>query len=234
MSDAEPVNYVSCPTTRWTSVIEGVQLDDDAKALVALQVFCEQYRDVIFRLFQRRVGPDLADSYTQEFFLKNIHGKWDERKGLLFQVKRRPGGKFRYFLISALSWFLSDMRKAKQDPLKHTIPELPDLPVPSGEDKIAEECDREVAFGLIRRVTKKLQLSEVYLEYFFEQISAEQGAAKLAISCGAFRVAVHRLVPAIRTAFREEVRAVVASESDVDDEIRHLVKIVAETRNIGA
>lgn len=229
---AESINHVICPTTRWTSVIQAMQLNDEAKALAALQVFCELYRDVVFRILQRRVGPDLADSYTQEFFFKKIHGKWEGREGLLFQIQRRPSGKFRYFLVSALIWFLSDMRKTKQDPLKHSIPELPDLPVPSDEDKVMRECDREVALGLIRRVMKRLQISEVYLEYFCSQISAEQGAEKLAISSGAFRVAVHRLVPAIRQAFREEVRAIVASESEVDDEIRHLVSLIAEHRNV--
>jgi DNA-directed RNA polymerase specialized sigma24 family protein len=229
---SEPTNYVNCPTTRWTSVIQAIQSDDETKALAALRFFCEQYRDVIFRFFNRRVGPDLADNYTQEFFLKKIHGKWEQRKGLLFQIKRESGGKFRYFLISALIWFDSDMRKTKQDPLKHTISELPDLPTPSNEeDKIARECDREVALALIRRVMKRLQVSEVYLKYFCEQISADQAASELAVSSGTFRVAVHRLVPAIKGAFREEVRAIVASEADVDDEIRHLLPIIAESRN---
>ena len=230
----ETVESANCDhwvTTQWTSVIQAIQSDDEDKALAALQIFCEQYRDVILGFFQRRVGPDLGENYTQEFFAKNIHGKWDQRKGLLFKIKREPGGRFRFYLMSALGWFLSDMRKGKQDPLKHTVSELPDLPVPSNEDEIGRECDREVAFGLIRRVMKRLQISDVYLQYFCEQVSADVAAAKLAVAPGTFRVAVHRLVPLIRKAFREEVRLIVATEADVDDEIRHLVRIIAENRN---
>ncbi len=208
-------------------------MDDETKALTALQVFCEQYRDVIFRVFQRRVGPDLADNYTQEFFLRKIHGKWEERNGLLFQANREVG-KFRYFLVSALTRFIIDMQRAKQDPLKHAISELPDMPAPSDEDELARACDREMAFGLVRRVMKRLRISEVYLEYFCGQISADEGASRLAISSGAFRVAVHRLIPAIRAAFRGEVRALVASEAEIDGEVRHLVKIIAENRNTAA
>ncbi len=229
MSDApETVHHLYCPTTQWTTVILAIQSDDEERALAALKIFCEQYRDVIFKFFLRRLGPDLAATYTQEFFFKKIQRLWDERRGLLFKVERQPSAKFRYFLFSALSWFVSDMTKTGRDPLKDSVPLVSDLAVPSGEDKIARDCDREVAFGVIRRVMKRLQVSDVYLRYFCEKITAEQGARELAVSSGAFRVAVHRLVPAIREAFREEVRVLVASEADVDDEIRHLIKIIAE------
>jgi hypothetical protein len=224
----ETVHHIHCPTTQWTTVIEALQSNNQKRAVVALKIFCEQYRDVIFKFFLRRVGPDLADSYTQEFFFKKIQMLWDEREGLLFNVERQEGAKFRYFLISALSWFFLDMRKKGRDPLKDSVPDLPDLASPNSEDKIARDCDREVALGLIRRVMKKLQISDVYLRYFCAQITAEKGASELAISSGAFRVAVHRLVPAIRDAFRDEVRNLVASEADVDDEIKYLVKIIAE------
>lgn len=230
----EPTYYANCPTTRWTSVILAIQSDDQSKALAALQVFCEQYRDVILRFFQSRVGPNLAENYTQEFFLKKIHGKWEDRHGMLFEIKFKPGGRFRYFLTAALGWFVSDSWKTKQDPLKEAAPNVPDIPGPSDETQIARDCDREVAFSLVRRVVKRLQVSEVYLEYFCEQVSAEQAASKLAISPGAFRVAVHRLVPAIRKAFREEVRAIVVSDEDVNDEMRHLVGIITENCNISA
>jgi RNA polymerase sigma-70 factor (ECF subfamily) len=227
----ETLNSANCDhwaTTQWTSVIQAVQSPDETTAMAALKVFCEQYRDVIFNFLKRRVGPDLAESYTQEFFAKNIHGKWEQRQGVLFKVKREVGGRFRYYLMSALGWFLLDMRKGKRDPLNHTVSEFPDLATLSNEDEIASECDREVAHGLVRRVMKRLRISEVYLQYFCHQISANEAADKLAISPGAFRVAVHRLVPLIKTAFREEVRLIVASEADIADEIRHLVKIIAK------
>src|SRR5580698_9403408 len=110
MSSAiEPVHHVQCPTTQWTTVILALQSNNHERSISALNIFCEQYRDVIFKFFLRRVGPDLADTYTQEFFFRKIHRLWEERHGLLFNVERQEGAKFRYFLISALSWFVLDM-----------------------------------------------------------------------------------------------------------------------------
>lgn len=229
MSDAfETAHRVHCPTTQWTTVIQALQSSDQEKAVAALKIFCEQYRDVIFKFFLRRVGPNLADTYTQEFFFKKIQSLWGGRHGLLFKVERQDGAKFRYFLISALKWFILDTGKTGGDPLEDSVPILPDLLGSTDEDRVASDCDREVALDLIRRVMQRLQISDVYLRYFCAQISAEKGASELAISPGAFRVAVHRLVPAIRDAFRDEVRYLVASEADVDDEIKYLVKIFAE------
>jgi DNA-directed RNA polymerase specialized sigma24 family protein len=227
----ETANHEGWATTHWTSVVQAVKSPDEAKAFAALQVFCEQYRDVIFNFFQRRVGPDLADTYTQEFFAKNIHGKWEQRKGVLFNIERIPGGRFRYYLREALNWFLLDQRKRKQEQFEELAPDMPGVSVTTNEAEILMECDREVAFGLVRRVMNRLQISDVYLQYFCEQISADHAAAKLGLTSGHFRVSVHRLVPAIREAFREEVRPIVTSEEEIDDEIRHLVKIIAQNRN---
>jgi hypothetical protein len=152
MSDTPIIaHHVHCPTTQWTTVIQAIQSNDEERAFAGLRIFCEQYRDVIFKFFLRRVGPDLAETYTQDFFLKKIQVLWIEQRGLLFNVERQQGAKFRYFLFSALSWFVSDMKKTGRDPLKDSIPELPELSIPDEENQLAQDCDREVAFGLIRR-----------------------------------------------------------------------------------
>jgi DNA-directed RNA polymerase specialized sigma24 family protein len=226
----KPVHHLHYPTTRWTSVIQAVRLEDVGRAQTALTVFCEQYRDVIYRFFLRKLGPDRADTYTQEFFLKKIQQPWLDQAGLLFKVEREPGAKFRYYLTQALTWFVFDMEKRSRDPLKDAVAEVPEVCTLDERERILQECDREIALGLIRRVTERLKLSNVYLRYFCEEISAEEGARELAISSGAFRVAVHRLVPAIREAFRDEVRAIVGSDEDVEAETRYLVKLIVNSR----
>jgi hypothetical protein len=225
---SEAAHNVQCPTTQWTTIIEAVRSSNEDRAAQALKVFCEQYRDVIFLFFLRRVGPDLADTYTQEFFLRRIHRGWGERRGLLFSFEREEGKKFRHFLVSSLSWFCSVMRNTGTDSLTDSTGELPQLPDSDFVRKLTQDCDKEVALGLIRRVTKRLKISAPYLEYFCRQISAEEGARELAMSDGAFRVAVSRMVPAIRQAFRDEVRTVVASDAEVDDEGKYLIRIIAE------
>jgi RNA polymerase sigma-70 factor (ECF subfamily) len=235
MSDApETENLGGYPNTQWTLVIEAMQSEDGNKALAALEVFCEQYRDVICGFFRRRIGPDLADDYTQEFFLRKIHKKWDDREGLLFNVKRKPGGKFRYVLVPALRHFLIDMGRAKRDPMKNAVPDAPEGSTKIDEDGIQQDCDREVALGIIRRILNRLQISDTYLRYFSNQISAVEGAHELGLSEGAFRVAAHRLKPQIKRAFQEEVRTLVAADEDLADEIRYLMRIFVNSGNAGA
>jgi RNA polymerase sigma-70 factor (ECF subfamily) len=60
-------------------------------------------------------------------------------------------------------------------------------------------------------------------------IEAEYRAlgAQLGISAGAVKVAVHRLRRRYRQALREEIAATVLSDEEVDDELQHLIRILA-------
>lgn len=200
----EPAHFLHYRTTRWTSVIESARHEEPGKAHAALTIFCEEYRDIIYRFFLRKFGPDKAENYTQEFFLKKIQQPWSKQEGLLFKVNRGDGGRFRYYLTNALTWFIRDQEKAARDPLKDAVSEVPDSSNSAESESIVQACDQEVAFGLVRRLMDRLRISNVYLKFFCEQISVEEGAKELGMSHGAFRVAVHRLVPKIRDAFKEE------------------------------
>lgn len=231
MNDAHARDNPNCyPSTEWTVVIEAMQSDDREKARIALENFCLQYRDVVFAFFRRRFGPEAADNYTQEFFLKKVHSKWDEQAGLLFNVKRQPGSKFRYFLASALRYFLIDMIRVARANVEDPVAEVPESVCGKEGEKIQAECDREIALGAIRRVLKRLQISEHYLMYFSKQISAEEGAEALGMSGAAFRVAAHRLKPRLNQALRDEVRTLVGANEDVEPEIRHFMAIFMNSR----
>jgi RNA polymerase sigma-70 factor (ECF subfamily) len=52
-------------------------------------------------------------------------------------------------------------------------------------------------------------------------------AAQLGTTEGAARVAVHRLRKRYRAAFREVIAQTVATESQLEDEIRHLLDVLA-------
>ena len=65
-------------------------------------------------------------------------------------------------------------------------------------------------------------------------LTAERGAISysdlgraLATSEGAARVAVHRLRKRFRQIFREEIAQTVRSESDVEEELRHLISVLS-------
>jgi RNA polymerase sigma-70 factor (ECF subfamily) len=60
------------------------------------------------------------------------------------------------------------------------------------------------------------------------QASYADFAAQLGSTEGAARVAVHRLRKRFRQIFREEIAQTVAGEDDLEDEIRHLIVVLAQ------
>ena len=55
----------------------------------------------------------------------------------------------------------------------------------------------------------------------------EKMGAALRLSDGATRIAVHRMRKRFRELFRAEVAQTVASHEDVDEEVRHLMAVLA-------
>ena len=83
------------PTTRWTAVLEVIQNGKGDEAFQALSQFLEQYRPVVCFFFLRKgCSREEAEDLTQSFFLDGVLKKWDDQKGFLFIVKRRPVWKF--------------------------------------------------------------------------------------------------------------------------------------------
>jgi RNA polymerase sigma-70 factor (ECF subfamily) len=60
-----------------------------------------------------------------------------------------------------------------------------------------------------------------------ENLPVSETARKLAISEGATKVAIHRLRTRFREAVKAEIAQTVPEESDIDDELRHLVAVLA-------
>ena len=213
-------------------MIEAIQLGNEAKAQAALEIFCAQYRDVVFRFFRRRLDHHLAEDYTQEFFEKKIHNKWDNKEGLLFTVQRLQNCKFRHYLAAALRGFLIDKGRAKRDPLKGSVSDGLDRVTENDVEQIQLDCDRELALRIVRRVIQSAQPSDYQLNYLNEDISNIEAAAALGMKEGTFRVSINRLSERLRRALREEVRSLVASDAEVDDEIRHFMEIVRLSGNV--
>jgi len=74
MMSQEPAFTSGCfPTTKWTVLLNVIQRGDAKAASAALESFCTQYRPAIRNFFlRRRVNPDEAEEYTQNFFLQRI------------------------------------------------------------------------------------------------------------------------------------------------------------------
>src|SRR5215475_8162127 len=89
------------PTTRWTLVLS-VGKQTDAQSREALASLCEKYWYPLYAYIRRRgYSVEQAQDLTQEFFARLLE------KGYLERANQNKG-RFRTFLLSSLTCFLSD------------------------------------------------------------------------------------------------------------------------------
>jgi len=225
-------------TTRWSLVLAAAGTED-ARGREALAKLCQTYWYPLYAFVRRQGhGPHDAQDLTQEFFMRLLE------KDYLGDVDRSKG-KFRSFLLAALKHFLSKER-ARAKTLKrgggHTLVPLDTL---SAEDRYRREpednatperlFERRWALTLLDQVLTRL--SEEYettgKRAMFEQLQGcltgdsdmppyAELAARLGMTEGAVKVAVHRLRQRYRGVLREEIAQTVADPAEIDDEIRQL------------
>jgi RNA polymerase sigma factor (sigma-70 family) len=230
-------NAATFSTTHW-SVVLTAGADDLAGAAAALEQLCRRYWYPIYA-FVRRRGSDRqeAEDLTQGFFAHLLEME------TLKRVDRRKG-KFRTFLLSALTKFLSNEWDKRQ-----TLKRGGGRQIISFDEAVAEELysrefaapaspeklfDRQWASALVTSVLARLR--EEYraagkadllakLEPSLTQEAAPgqpADCATLGLSDGALRVALHRLRRRFGELLREEIAQTVADPAEVDEEIRHL------------
>jgi RNA polymerase sigma-70 factor (ECF subfamily) len=182
---------------------------------------------------------------TQEFFARLLE------KGYL-QAADREKGRFRTFLRVALRRFLANewdrTRRLKRGGGQTTLP----LDTTTGEQRYeAERCDtlspdrlyeRRWARALLEQVLARLRADyaatgkTAEFDHLKGALTAERGsidypslAGTLGVSEGAARVAVHRLRKRFREVFRATVAETVAEPGEVEDELRYVVALLAES-----
>ena len=228
-------------TTRWTLVLAaGNRANPQAPA--ALNDLCGIYWPPIYA-YLRRHGWDCrqAEDLTQGFFLKLV-----ERDGI--GHARAERGKFRTFLLSALKNYIADER-ARERAIKRgggnrvfsfDFREGEEWLVcePSHDESPERIFDRRWAATVIARALARLEqgmTASVGVERFAAlrpflssgQPGAYAGVARtLGISEAAVRVGVHRMRRKFGELLRAEVAQTVESPADIEDELRHLQRIV--------
>jgi RNA polymerase sigma-70 factor (ECF subfamily) len=218
---------------------------EDARRGEALAGLCRVYWYPLYA-FVRRQGhaPHDAQDLTQEFFMRLLE------KDYLGDVDRSKG-KFRSFLLAALKHFLSK-EWARAKTLKRGGGQtLVPLDVLSAEDRYRREpediasperlFERRWALALLDQVLTRL--SEEYerrgKRAMFEQLQGcltgdsellpyDELGARLGMSEGAVKVAVHRLRQRYRGVLRDEISQTVADPAEIDDEIRQLFSALGE------
>jgi RNA polymerase sigma factor (sigma-70 family) len=236
--------------TQWSVVLAAgeSQANPDA-ARSALAQLCQTYWAPLYTFVRSRgLSPHDAQDLTQSFFAYLIEHK-------IYARADRQKGKFRSFLLASLKNFLSDSRDREQALKRgggHEFLPLNEEQATEAEtlfqthggsgeqnadDQIFERSWAEMlvnaGLGQLQeeyRGEGKTELFEdlkVFLTAGAEPLPTyDQLAARLDISASTLRSHVTRLRARYREALRAEVRRTVATESEVDAELRELLRVL--------
>ena len=230
-------------TTHW-SVVLSARKKDSPQSAAALETLCRTYWYPLYA-YVRRQGhsPPDAQDLTQEFFARLLARNWvgsaDPQKG-----------RFRSFLLTAMNHFLADewdrLKAQKRGGGQRVLP----LEVESAETRFQSEPPDP----LTPEVIYERRWAQTLLETVFEQLrqayeaegkaalfaelkgSLTQAraavpyaelAARLKLSEGALRVAVHRLRQRYRELLRAEIAHTVTEPGEVEEELRYLFRVLA-------
>jgi len=230
-------------TTHW-SVVLAARRSDTTRAQAALARLCQAYWYPLYAYVRRR-GYEAHDAQdlTQEFFARLLEQNW------LSQADRERG-RFRTFLLAALSHFLAnEWDKARAQKRGGAVQIVP-LQLDSAETRYGQEpadpltpeqCyERRWALALLEEVLNGLRKEHVAAgtEEMFDALKPclvgdRQAqpyatlAEELGMTEGAVKVAVHRLRQRYRQLLREEIANTVATPEEVNEEMHHLFALLA-------
>ncbi len=226
-------------TTHWSLVLAAKPDEvDQSAARKALEELCRAYWYPIYAFVRfRGYSSDDAQDLTQSFFTRII-------KTGGFTSVDPTRGRFRSYLLGAMKHFLANewhRSRAQKRGGGVTIIELDALdPEARYALEPVEACDpdagfdREWALQSTARAMDKLR-AEAEAKDRVELFEALKGsligdegdrgktASSFGMTAGALKVAVHRLRKRYRDHLRSIVAETVSDQSDLDDEMRHLV-----------
>jgi RNA polymerase sigma-70 factor (ECF subfamily) len=180
---------------------------------------------------------------TQEFFARLLGHNWLARAS-------RERGRFRTFLLSALSHFLAnEWDKARAQKRGGAVQLLP-LQLETAETRYGAEpadtvtpeqsYERRWALALLDHVLTRLgdeysaeqkgELFEVLKPCLAGQRQSQPYASlgtKLNMSEGAVKVAVHRMRQRYREILKDDIAQTVSAPAEVEEEMRYLLAVLA-------
>ncbi len=229
-------------TTHWSLVVAAKAGEASrTRARAALEELCRAYWYPLYAFVRHRgYSADDAQDVTQSFFARLL-----ERGG--FDSADPERGRFRSWLLGAVKHFLANewhRARARKRGGGVTFLELDALD-PEARYALAPAVsvdpdagfDREWARESVARATEKLRAEQeargrgevfVALEGYLTGDAPVRGevAARLGMTDGAVKTAVHRLRRRYRELLRAEIAATVTDPADVDLEMRHLVDVL--------
>ncbi len=225
--------------TQWSLVLEAGR--GTPHSAEALEKLCRAYWPPV-HAYMRRQGHSVheAQDLTQEFFHQLLAGS------TLAGVAPHKG-RFRSWIIGALKHFL--VREWRRSAALKRGGGLAPLSLDALEPAQRQACEprerdtpetvyeRRWAETMVARVNARLRREfelagqarrfdflKVYLLRTSDTLSYAETAAALGLSEAAVRSAIHKLRQRFGVLIRREVASTVATEHEVEDELRHLLR----------
>ncbi len=234
----KPSRNAAFVTTHWSVVLTAGR-SDTTRARDALARLCQTYWYPLYAYVRRRgySAPD-AEDLTQGFFARLL-----ERESL---ASADPGqGQFRSFLLTAMNHFLIGEWEKARAQKRGGGRELLSLELAAAEKRYdldqADDStpdklfDKQWALTLLEKVVGRLEdeyRHEDKAELFVALKETLAGsresqpyavlAARLGMTEGAIKVAVHRLRKRYRELLQAEIADTVTSPEEAEEEMRHL------------
>lgn len=227
-------------TTRWSVVLAAAGQETDRHR--ALGWLCEAYWYPLYA-FVRRRGHDTesASDVVQSYFLRVME------KDVFRDVD--PGaGKFRAFLLASMKNFLSNEREREQAVKRRAENPAFTVSLDGADELYRREASQELnaeelfekrwALTVLDRAVERLgrDYDQLGRGGLFERLrgfltgevedSYVEIAAALDMKEGAVKTAIHRMRKRLGRVLREEVAQTVSDPEQLDDEIRHLLRVV--------
>jgi DNA-directed RNA polymerase specialized sigma24 family protein len=243
-TSASSLNRDWFTTTHW-SVVLAARQPDTSGARQALERLCQTYWYPLY-VFIRRQGysPMDAQDLTQAFFERVLARNY-------FDQANRDKGRFRAFLLAGLKHFLSDQRDHDRAAKRGGGVTALSLDAQTAEERYQLEpldtmapdrlYERRWAFTVLGQARERLRQEFVGTGKgnLYEQLNAlETGeerdctyaevGQRLGMSEDAIKSAVVRLRRRYGELLRQEIAQTVATASEIDQEIRHLMAAIAE------
>ena len=230
-------------TTHWSVVLTAAR-DSTPEARDALEKLCASYWYPLYA-YTRRTGRGVEDAQdlTQDFFARLL-----EKQYLGLATPER--GRFRTFLLSSLKNFLANDWKRSHRQKRGGDVAILSIDAATGENLYAAEpvelgdpeklYEKRWASTLLELVLQRLREHyaatgrgplfdelKVFVWGDRSDCSYAQIAAHLGLTEGAVKVAVHRLRHHFRDLLRAEIANTVADPQEVDEELRHMISVIA-------
>lgn len=230
-------------TTRWSLVAAAGRPGGEGDAGRALEELCHAYWYPLYDHARRRgYSPDDARDRTQGFFARLL-----EKRDLGGADRSR--GRFRSYLLGAFRHYLANERDRDRAGRRGGGRAVLSLDFDSGETRFLQEpssgetperaFDRRWALTVLERAMARLRDDYerggkgALFAALRPALAGDRGvahaevAARLGMTEGAVKVAVHRLRSRCADLVRREIAETVGSPEEVEDELGHLFRALS-------